>query len=80
MIAVRGSMYRTRATEVCALIDIGPARFTRLLEALDAHLRSEGAEAALSVGFVMLPAGEVPDAVAALTMADSRLNGVATSP
>jgi hypothetical protein len=73
MVAVRGSVYRTRATELCALIDVGPSKFVRLLAAIEAHLRSEGADEALSVGYVTLPADEVPDAAAALKIADSRL-------
>lgn len=73
MVAVRGSVYRTRSTEVCALIDVRPAAFVRLLAAIEEHLRSEGADEALSVGYVTLPRDEAPDAVSALTIADSRL-------
>ena len=73
MVAVRGSVYRTRATEVCALVDLGPAQFMRLLGAIEEHLRVEGADEALSIAYVTLPTIDAPDAVTALTIADSRL-------
>lgn len=75
-----GATYRTRKTELCAIIDGFYAASDDLLEAIGAELEleSEAIGAAVAMGIVELP-DEAPDAITALTIADRRLKGAAAA-
>jgi hypothetical protein len=73
LLAAQGSIYRTRAGEICGLLDVSPAEFEGLLEPIAETLRAEINGVVFSVGFVTLPAPEALDAAAALRLADHRL-------
>jgi hypothetical protein len=72
-----GSIYRTRWTEVCALVDLADDELEPLLRELRRVLVEQNRRATVGVGVVTVPE-ETDDAVSALALADSRLIGDST--
>lgn len=73
VIGEAGSIYETRTTEVCALLDGTEAELAGLLDAIGEELAcTAGPGSSVSLGFVALPEG-APDAITALTIVDRRL-------
>jgi hypothetical protein len=69
-----GSIYRTRATEVCALVDGGVSELREVLTGIEAELaRDQRPSIPAVVGVVSLPE-EATEAVAALALADERMS------
>ncbi len=73
-----GPVYRTRCTEVCALLDLGDDEVDRLVQELRRILVEEKRRATVGIGVVMLPE-EALDPVTALAAADTRLLGDTTA-
>jgi hypothetical protein len=69
-----GSIYRTRSTEVCALVEGTVAERSEVLAGLRAELaRDQRPSVPAVVGIVSLP-GEAAEAVSALALADERMS------
>jgi hypothetical protein len=74
IVTERATIYRTRSTEICLLLDGTPRSASALLRRIDGAIEDVGLAAAqLSLGTVSLP-NEACDAVAALTLADERMS------
>jgi hypothetical protein len=69
-----GAVYRTRSTELCAILDGGVAEVTEVLEAVHGVFAGEAArlEVRVSTAFVELPR-EAEGAPEALALADRRI-------
>lgn len=78
LVGDRGSVYRTRSTEVCALIDGDAHELGDVRAALQRKLAHEDcARSGVTVAFVALPA-ETTDAVGALELVDRRMTARGT--
>ncbi len=67
-----GPVYRTRSTEVCALVDLDEDDLDDLISEIKLLLVEHQRGATVAVGTATVP-GEASDAVSALALADARL-------
>lgn len=74
IVGVSGATYRTRSTELCAILDGGRQELVQVLAAIHEGLTREAArlDVRVSTGFVELPQ-EADGALEALMLADRRL-------
>jgi len=72
LVGSHGAVYRTRATEVSALLDLSVQELEPLLDEIRSALVEHQRKASVGVGVVNVPQ-EAADAVSALAVADERL-------